>query len=441
MDIYPLFFLLVFVIGSAAALLKDPLWGLLVYVYVYYNIPAHQWWGGQLPDFRWSMISAAILLISCFLHKEKLSSLTFRENKVGMCLLALLVLMIVVMPFTPNPDRSWGKIYDFFRYVLIFFVVGKILSDFRRYKFFIGILSFCTFYLTVLAQHYFRGGRLDGVGLPDGSDANMLAALMVLFIPIFVVIGITERGWQRWAAFCALPLVLNTFVMCGSRGAFVGLAVQGVIAVWLLRKKIGTAKALVCCGVVAILLLSLMSDQYRDRLLGMENSIKEGSVTENSAGRWEIWKYGFQMSKDYPLGAGGDSFMAMSPTYIPSYLIGKDAGVRASHNTYLLVLVEQGYLGILVFMGYLWRQFHALALTRKTLQVYETTDVQKKIIFHSYALQIALAGFWSAAVFIDRLYFEAIYLVVATSPVLLYLARQSNLELDDQGNSVSTVAS
>jgi hypothetical protein len=110
----------------------------------------------------------------------------------------------------------------------------------------------------------------------------MLAALMVLFIPIFLVIGVTERGWQRWAAFGALPFVLNTFVMCGSRGAFVGLAVQGVIAVWLLRKRIGTVKVLVCCGMMAIILLSLISDQYRNRLLGMESSIKEGSVTENS---------------------------------------------------------------------------------------------------------------------------------------------------------------
>lgn len=426
MDIYPIFFLLVFSFGSVASLLKDPLWGLLVYVYVYFNIPAHQWWGGQLPDLRWSLISAVILLTSCFLHKDKLSSMSWKENKVGLTLFALLALMIIIMPFTPDPTRSWGKIYDFFRYVLIFFVVGKVLSDFRRYKFFIGILCFCTFYLTMLAQHYFHGSRLDGVGLPDGSDANMLAALMVLFIPIFVVIGITERGWQRWAAFAAIPFVLNTFVMCGSRGAFVGLAIQGVIAVWLLRKRIGTSKALICCGVVAVMLFSLMSTQYRDRLLGMENSVKEGSATENSAGRWEIWQYGLEMSKDYPLGAGGDSFMALSPFYIPSQLLSSGVGVRASHNTYLLVLVEQGYLGIVIFFIYLWRQFRVLALIRKILPVNEVTDEQKKIVFHSYALQIALAGFWSAAVFIDRFYFEAIYLIVATTPVLLYLARQSS---------------
>jgi O-antigen ligase len=432
MSIYPLFFLFIFFIGSVAAILKDPLWGLLSYVYVYFNIPAQQWWGGQVPSLRWSMISAVILLISCFIHKDKLSLLTLKENKVGMYLLAFLALMIVVMPFTPDPERSWGRIYDFFRYVLIFFIVGKVLSDFRRYKFFIGILSFCTFYLTVLAQHYFHGQRLDGVGLPDGSDANMLAALMVLFIPIFLVIGVTERGWQRWAAFGALPFVLNTFVMCGSRGAFVGLAVQGVIAVWLLRKRIGTVKVLVCCGMMAIILLSLISDQYRNRLLGMESSIKEGSVTESSAGRWEIWKYGIQMSNDYPFGAGGGSFMDLSPAYLPYYLIEKNVGVRASHNTYLQVLVEQGYLGLVIFLGYLWRQFRVLLLTRKMSEDSEKGDTKNKIIFHTYALQIAFAGFWSTAIFVDRLYFEAIYLVVAVVPVLLHLASQiANENSDD----------
>ena len=89
MDIYPLFFLAVFTFGTLAALAKDPLWGLLTYVYVYFNIPAHQWWGYQLPDLRWSLISAGVLLFSCFLHQDKLSTLTWGENRPAKWLLAL----------------------------------------------------------------------------------------------------------------------------------------------------------------------------------------------------------------------------------------------------------------------------------------------------------------------------------------------------------------
>ncbi len=432
MDIYPLFFLIVFFVGSLASLAKDPLWGLLTYVFVYFNIPGHQWWGNQLPGWRWSLISAAVLLVSCFIHQEKLSRLKWTENRPGKYLLGLLGLMLVMGPFTPFPEQAWEKSYDFFRYVLIFFMVGKVLSDFRRYKAFLGILLFCTFYLTVLAHHHFDGARLDGVGLPDASDANMLAALMILFLPLFLVIGITERGWIRWAALGALPLVLNTFVMCGSRGAFVGIIAQGALALWLLRKHIGLKKAVACCAVVAVGLTFLMSDQYRERLFGMKQGLQEETLVETSAGRWETWEYGLDMAKDYPLGAGGGAFMTMSPGYLPEYLLEKSVGVRASHNTYLLILVEQGFFGLLVFIGFLWLQFSVLTKARRPIVakgVESLSEEQRAIVLHTYSLQIALAGFWTAAFFIDRVYFEAIYLLVATTPALYHFAQESTASL------------
>jgi len=424
MDIYPIFFLLVFFLGSVAALLKDPLWGLVTYVYVYYNIPSSQWWGAQLPDLRWSLISAVVLILSCLLHRDKLSTLPWSKNRPGKWLLVLLILMLVVVPFTPDPSRSWMKIYDFSRYVIIYYLVSKVLADFRRYKIFLGVLLFCTFYLTILAHHYFDGRRLDGVGLPDAGSANMLAGLMVLVIPLYLVLGVTERGWVRWTAFGAIPFVLNTFVMCGSRGAFVGIMIQGSVAILLLHKYVGMKKILACCVIVAVGLLFLMSDQYRDRLLDLKQGIEKDQVAESSAGRWEIWQYGLEMAKDYPFGVGGGGFMALSTKYMPIHLIEHRVGTRASHNTYLLVLVEQGAVGLLIFFGFIWAQFSFLRNARQKIRLFALSNDARKLVFHTYAVQISLAGFWGTAFFADRLYFEAIYLVVGLIPGLFFLANQ-----------------
>ncbi len=424
MGFYPLFFLGTVFSGWGLSLARGPVWALMTYVFIYFNIPSHQWWGGQVPDLRWSLIAAAMMLLSCAIHSEQLTSEPWHRNRLGMILLGLLFLMILVAPFTPNPTGSWNKVYDYFRYVLVFFLVNKILVDFKAYRLFTSVLLFCTFYIAVLAHHYFRGGRLDGVGLPDASDANLLAALIVLLLPLFVVYMLTESGWRRLPPFLAFVLVVNMFVMCGSRGAFVGFLLQGVLAFVLLRQKIGLIKTVLCCLLVASCLYSLMSPDYKSRLFGLEEGLQDetSDMGDVSAGRTEIWKYGLIMAADYPMGAGGGAFLTLSPQYIPSSLLSE--GARASHNTYLMVLVEQGWLGLGLFLYFVYYQFIvSMRLLGKSRRI-KLSLMGEKVMYHLYAVVIGVAGFWSAAFFIDRVYFEGIYLVVALIPVLTRLLEE-----------------
>ncbi|MFP7753819.1 O-antigen ligase family protein [Thermodesulfobacteriota bacterium B35] len=424
MGIYPLFYLVVVISGWFMAFWKGPIWGLLTYAFIYFNIPSHQWWGGQVPDLRWSMLAAVLVIASCFFHARDLASTPFFRNPLGLILLALLAWMMIIAPFTPDPARSWAKVYDFFRYVLIFFLINKTLSDFARYRLFTVTLLLCTFYIAVLAHHYFSGSRLDGVGLPDASDANMLAALVILLLPLYVVAIFAEKGMIRVLPLLAMVLVINMFVMCGSRGAFVGLLVQGGLALPLLSKRIGLIKSLACCLLVFLCLFNLMSPQYKSRLLGMEQGIRDDNAEMGniSAGRTEIWKYGLLMASDYPFGAGGGSFQAMSPRYIPGFLL--TGGERASHNTYLLVLVEQGWIGLGIFLLFIYSQFHHLHESIKLFHGITLSPEQKKILYNIYAVGIGLVGFWAASFFIDRLYFEGIYLVAALIPVLGRLSKE-----------------
>ncbi len=232
----------------------------------------------------------------------------------------------------------------------------------------------------MLAHHYFTGARLDGVGLPDASDANMLAALVILMLPFYVVFFFTENGWIRFLPLVSMIMVINMFVMCGSRGAFVGLAVQAAVAILLLRRQIGLFKSVACCSLVAICLFSLMSPQYKNRLLGLQEGLRhdDAELGNVSAGRTEIWKYGLLMVRDYPFGAGGGSFQAMSPLYIPSSLLVSSSGERASHNTYLLVLVEQGWIGFAIFLSFLFSQFRMLLSVLRSRHSDALTGEKKK---------------------------------------------------------------
>lgn len=424
MDIYPLFFLLIFAVGSLAALSKGPIWGLLLYVFVYFNIPSQQWWGNQVPDLRWSLLTVGVLLVSCFLHSRQLTAGNWSGNAPLKTLVLLLLLMIAIVPVSFDPHLSWGKVYDFFRYVLVFYLIGRIVSDFEKYQKYVLGLIFCSFYLFWLAHHYFRGQRLDGVGLPDASDANMLAALILLILPLMAAVFLTGKKWQKMAVLAGTPFALNTFVMCGSRGAFVGLLVQLVLAVFLLRNNPHRRKLIAGVAVIAVLLTALMDDKYKSRLLGLQESIAEGQAAENSAGRADIWKAGLGVVSDYPFGAGGGAFMVLSPDYIPEHLIEKSVGQRASHNTYLLILVEAGILGLLLYLAFITFTLLAAVRALRMQRVFGAgRDEGKMVALHCNALILSLAGFWAAAFFIDRIYFEGIYLVAAFAPALQSFAK------------------
>jgi hypothetical protein len=69
MSLTALAFLGVFAASLILAVLRDPRFGLVGYLFVFYNHPPSRWWGGDLPNFRWSLIAALVTLVSLVLHR------------------------------------------------------------------------------------------------------------------------------------------------------------------------------------------------------------------------------------------------------------------------------------------------------------------------------------------------------------------------------------
>lgn len=420
MPLYPIFFLLVVSLGTALSLFRGPIYGLITYVFIYFNIPSHQWWGGYLPDIRWSFIAATLLTLASLLHFKKLGKIQFGFKSPATYLVLLLILMGAIAPFSYSPTLAWEKVYDFFRYVYIYILIVLIVSDTKKYKLFLYSL-FCLFlYLAYQAHFYFKGGRLDGVGLPDASDANMLAALILLIVPFLIQFVIHGSKAEKLFSVIILVPLLNVFIMCGSRGGFLGLFLEVTVLVVLQIRKQNLFKMSLVIFAVIICFWGLMDENYKNRLLGLEESTKRGELEQNSAGRVTIWKEGIKMLHDYPLGTGGGGFMELSPSYLSRDLIERNVGKRASHNTYLLILIEQGPLGLLLYLLLVFSIYLNFVNIKKELQVIvESSNSERDFFEHQlFAAVSSLAGFWLAAFFIDRIYFEGIYLFL-TIPLIL----------------------
>ncbi len=415
---YPIFYLIVVLAGWLVGLLKGPIWALLTYVFIYFNIPQHQWWAGYVPYFRWSFVSAGILVTSCLLKRNQLRQLSWFSIPGFRWLFILQILMLFIVPFSVNTQVSWSRSYDFLRYLIIFLLIVLIINDFQKVKLYLFLFLGQVFYLSWMAYSYFHGNRLDCIGTVDAGAANEFAILLLSTIPFLIIFVLRGNWFERVASVCMLPFILNAFAMCRSRSGFLGLITAMLALVFSENNKRFRFRVLagVCLG--AIMLYFLIDPSYKQRLL----TIEKQPLAESSAGRTEIWKYGIKMVADYPWGTGGGGFMYLSPTYIPKRLIEKSVGQRASHNTYLLVLVEQGPLGLLIFLLFIKDIFSCLHKSKSLLKEYMDRDSSRLLSLLCSATFSSISGILVASFFNDRLYYEGFYLIAALSPVCYYLA-------------------
>lgn len=422
MPLYPILFVLVVTVGLLFSLFRGPVYGLMTYVYIYFNIPSNQWWGDYFPDFRWSFLSAILLTVAVIVHAQKLGKIRFGLRSPATYLILLLLLMCVIAPFSYSPELAWHRVYDFFRYVYIYILAVIILADINKYKLFLYSLIINFLYLAYLAHSYFSGGRLDGVGLVDADDANMLAALTLLIIPFLIQFLVHGSRKEKILSLITFILIVNVFVMCGSRGASIGLFFELIILLFFYCKKTNFVKVFFLFSAITLSIWMLMDNSFKERLFSFSKSSAAGDFKEISSGRIDIWAQGTKMLRDYPFGTGGGGFITLSPSYLNSNLIEKNTGNRASHNTYLLLLIEQGPLGLTFYFGFILSTFFALFKLKINIEKKMgggcLTFEQNFVLGQVFAITTALAGFWIASFFIDRLYFEGIYFIAAMAAAL-----------------------
>jgi O-antigen ligase len=175
------------------------------------------------------------------------------------------------------------------------------------------------------------------------GHANETAALVICLLPAYLAVAISSRGVSRlfWAG--AGIISVTMMLMTGSRGAFVGLALGGVLGWYTCRRLISFARtvpvliALVALGIPLLLLVNMkFGGILTDRVIEM----LQDPVTR-SGDRTSIWMQGILRMMDHPLtlltGFGWDSYSTMGFYF-------------ATHNYYLQLWFELGVTGVLSYL-------------------------------------------------------------------------------------------
>ena len=175
------------------------------------------------------------------------------------------------------------------------------------------------------------------------SNANDLALILALAIPMAWYLSLTARGWfWRWTNRLYVPAGIIGVLLTASRGGLITALVALTILPWTLgtirwqtRTAIG---ALLLAGAFAV--VTVVPRSSWERLATTTANLESGDI----GSRGEIWRAGLKVFVQHQVvgvGAGGFG-TAVAPE------LGRPF---AAHNAFIAVLVEQGLVGISLFLS------------------------------------------------------------------------------------------
>ena len=184
----------------------------------------------------------------------------------------------------------------------------------------------------------------EGLAVPRAAstvgDPTLLAALMVIALPISVMLVATTKGWERIVASIASVTVLVALGFTFTRGAWIGAAASFVVLLFERRSR--------NVIIVVAILIALLSP----------GAVLSRAATSTNFGRAEIshrfdyWQGALLLAPTRPIfGIGLDNFRH-NFARLPVPETAQRSAIHA-HNVLLVLLSETGLVGFLAYVAFI----------------------------------------------------------------------------------------
>ncbi len=365
---------------------------------------------GSLPLAKISMGIGAILLIAKWKRLPKLPAVATPFSRTA---LALVALAVVTAPFS-----IWlGASVQFLTLQLPVMAVAlivccKISYTWEVLRGIMRVLVVAGLALVFAALSAFHGGRASAA---TGSyDPNDLAYVLVSTLPLALAFALTARTKAKIlvnAGVCAL--LLFTLLLTSSRGGLFGLVAMLAVMVLipLRRPQGGKSRNRIVLPVVGLVCASMLVWSYlpaetRERLSSVLQLESDYNVdTTNRDSRSAIWKRGFTAALQRPVGYGVNTFQMVD--------VRMGGKFRAPHNSILEVLVELGFLGLLLFIRMYVLSLRALQRVRQSLLALAPSEEHDQMLVFGRMLQVALVGNIVSGFFLSMSYSVILWVLFA----------------------------
>jgi len=287
------------------------------------------------------------MVLSCIIHKDKLSKLSWKQDKLISYMLLLSIVGLLIM----NPRAIIGETYLFICSIALYYFASRILQTPMQFIILFTCMGISVAYLGYLAiedvarfpktTEYIdhATGRWQGLGYY--ANSNEFGQLMITTVP-FLLAAILIRKSILLAALSVALMGVMFYVMVKSESRTVmvtlGLMFMGT---FMLRGKGNIVKKGIVGGVMAVVMLVALSftpGPIQERM----STVLDANNDESFQGRTRSWDHGFAMLSWYPItGVGKGQWMEYH-------------GLMP-HNSYVQVMAEMGIFGIALYLWIIWR--------------------------------------------------------------------------------------
>jgi probable O-glycosylation ligase (exosortase A-associated) len=245
------------------------------------------------------------------------------------------------------------------------------------------------------------GGSSRVMGPPGTyiGDNNDLALALLTIVPLiwYQHLQATKR-WHRWGWAIAALLTAVAVIGSYSRGALVGGAAM-LFMLWLKsRNKLRT-------GIVVLLMVPLVFMLMPEKWFGRMESIGEYKADGSAMGRVNAWHFATNVATDNFMGGG---FLTFTPRMFRVYAP-DPFDVHAPHSLYFQVLGEHGFVGLALFLAFLFLSWRTGS---RVLRYCKEQPDLKWAADLAAMCQVSLCGYCVGGLFLTLAYADLLYDVV-----------------------------
>jgi len=419
--------LFLFSAGLILAFVKHPIYGVLAYMLEFYMSPSQAWWTEEVPDLRWSLLAAAITMIATMLHSSPSTRPPWYRTATSFWLIALTLWLWIQTPWALDLHAHLFMATLFSKYVLLYAMLYTCLSETKNIRlFYFAHILGCFLWGYMAYENPGSGGRLENIGFGDVSGSAFASMQLGTGIAFAGFAFLAAPGIRRWLAFSSLPFILNAIVLMATRGAFVGL-LGGALSSIFFTPKSRRRTILLMLAIAPILLFMLANDLFWSRMSTILPDAATQQSDESAESRILIAQANLQMFLDHPMGVGHRGNEMLSPRYLPVDLLTNKDGtmVRAAHNTFMAILVDHGFVGlILIVLLHL-----SIARSLMRAKFHASSGLDKEFGLYVAALGTSMVIYWGNAQFANFTKSEVVIWIAALAAALEWMAKampQSN---------------
>ncbi|ABI55474.1 putative O-glycosylation ligase, exosortase A system-associated [Alkalilimnicola ehrlichii MLHE-1] len=411
--------------GLVPVILRHAWVGIPTLFWVSLFTPQLQTWT-FMHGFPAAMLFTVVTLAAIAFSKDRKPFPWTRET---VMLLILAAYFAMTSHFAVNSSGAWDFWVHFMKILLVTFLTPILIHGERRILITLlvitGALAFFGLKGGIFAVN--TGGAHMVLG-PSGSylSGNTYIGLaMLMVLPLILTSArLFHRQWVDfsiplinrfavpigWAGYAVFWFTCAAILATHSRGAFVGMVVITPFLFLHMRKKwLLVLVAFIGVGVIGVTAPEPLVERWQ--------TIKTYEEDQSAMQRIQSWGVAWNMAMERPLTGMGFRNTALGYDWWITYaeFEGGWRHVLSPHSIYFGLLGQHGFGGLAVYLFLGAFTFLTLNRVRRTAKR-RTGKIW--LSEYAWALQVGLAGYFIAGIFLDVAYFNLYYAFIAMSVIM-----------------------